>query len=246
MKSFARLSLMGSGLGLFFLTAATPSFATVVGILNTGGNGTVTVTPTSIAFTENDTSGGSTEVATGTTLTYSGSPALAVGQPIDINAGEAITPATLAGGVAVTFPDEPSLTITLDSFGPGSSTPCSSAITVGESCSPELSTSPVILSPIILTETATGTSAALAVAGTATDGSGISDVTGNFSATITGETPDELSSLPSYTTTSSGTFVVTAMSPVPEPRSTSLVIFAGLLMGMAIMKRKKSEAKSVA
>ena len=32
MKSFARLSLMGSGLGLIFLTAV-PSFATVVGTL---------------------------------------------------------------------------------------------------------------------------------------------------------------------------------------------------------------------
>jgi hypothetical protein len=242
MKSFARLSLMGSGLGLFFLTAAVPSFATVVGNLNTGGNGTVTVTATAITFTENDSSGGSTEVATGTTLTYAGGPALAVGQPIDINMGAPITAATLAAGVPVTFPDEPSLSITLDSFGPGSSTPCSSAITVGESCSPELSMSPVILSPIILTETATGTSAALAVAGTATDGSGVSDVSGNFSATITGKTPEELSSLPSFTTTSSGTFVITATSAVPEPRSISLVLLAGLLMGVVVMRRKKSEA----
>jgi hypothetical protein len=242
MKSFARLSLMGSGLGLFFLTAATPSFATVIGTLYTGGNGTVTVSPTSITFTENDTSGGSTEVATGTELTYAGSPALAVGQPIDINSGDVITPATLAGGVPVTFPDEPSLVVTLDSFGPGSTTPCSSAIVVGESCSPELSTSPVILSPIVLTETATGTSAALAVSGTATDGSGISDIAGNFSATITGETPEELSSLSSYTTTSSGSFVISAASPVPEPRSISLVVFAGLLLGLVVVKRRKSEA----
>jgi hypothetical protein len=242
MKSFARLSLMGSGLGLLFLTAAVPSFATVVGNLNTGGNGTVTVTPTAITFTENDSSGGSTEVATGTTLTYAGSPALAVGQPIDINMGAPITAATLAAGVPVTFPDEPSLSITLDSFGPGSSTPCSSAITVGESCSPELSASPVILSPIILTETATGTSAALAFAGTATDGSGVSDVTGNFSATITGKDPEQLSSLSSFTTTSSGTFVITATSTVPEPRSISLVLLAGLLMGIVVMRRKKSEA----
>ena len=80
MKFFARLSLMGSGLGLIFLTA-TPSFATVTGVLNTGGNGTVTVTPTGITFTENDTAGGSTEVGVGTTLTYSGG-SLTVGQPV--------------------------------------------------------------------------------------------------------------------------------------------------------------------
>ncbi|MGA6980704.1 MAG: PEP-CTERM sorting domain-containing protein, partial [Candidatus Sulfotelmatobacter sp.] len=194
-------------------------------------------------FTQNDSSGGSTEVATGTTLTYAGSPALTVGQPIDINGGAPVTQIELTTtGVPITFPDEPSLSITLNSFGPGSSTACSSAITIGESCSPELSSSPVILSPIILTETATGTSAALAVGGTAKDGSGISDVTGNFSATITGETPEELSSLSSYTTTSSGTFVITSMSPVPEPRSISLVLLAGLLMGIVVMRRKKIEA----
>jgi hypothetical protein len=239
MKTFARLSLMGSGLGLIFLTAV-PSFATVVGTLNTGGNGTVTVTPLGITFTENDTSGGSTEVGTGTTLTSS-LGTLTVGDPIDINGGAEITPATLASGVPVTFPDTPGLSLTLDSFGPGSTTPCSSAITTGESCSPELSSSPLVLSPIILTATSTGTAATLSVMGTATDGSGISDVTGNFSATITGETPEELASSSSYTTTSSGTFVITASSTVPEPRTISLVAFLGLLMGL-VVKRRKSEA----
>lgn len=247
MKSFARLSLMGSGLGLFFLTAA-PSFATVVGNLYTGGNGQVTVTPTGITFLENDTSGGSTEVGGGTTLTYSGSPVLAVGNPVDINGGATISPTGPPTGgvypvnVPITFPAQPTLSITLDSFGPGSSTPCSSAITVGESCSPELSSSPLLLSPIILTETSTGTSAALGVMGTATDGSGTSNVSGNFSATITGQTPSQLAGLSSYTTTSSGTFVITAMSPVPEPRSVALVLMTGLLMGLVIVKRRKSEA----
>ena len=54
MKLFARLSLMGPGLGLIFL-AAMPSSASVVGTLYTGGPGTVTVIPTEITFTENDT-----------------------------------------------------------------------------------------------------------------------------------------------------------------------------------------------
>ncbi len=248
MKSFARLSLMGSGLGLFFLMAATPSFATVVGNLYTGGNGQVTVTPTGITFATDDTTGGSTEVGGGTTLTYTGGPALAVGQPVVINGGMGISPTGPAVGgvypvdVPITFPDESNLSITLDSFGPGSSTPCSSAITIGESCSPELSSSPLTLSPIILTETSTGTSAALGVMGTATDSSGMSNVLGNFSATITGETPAELSALTSYTTTSSGTFVITATSPVPEPSSVSLILAAGLLMGLVVVRRRKSEA----
>jgi hypothetical protein len=236
MKTFERFSLMGSGLGLILLTAM-PSFATVVGDLYTGGNGTVTVTPTGITFSENDTTGGSTQVGTGTTLSFSGG-SLLVGQPVDINGGLEITPAELATGVPITFPDESGLSITLHTFGPGSSTACSSAITIGESCSPDLGGG--LLSPIILTETSTGTIAALGVAGTATDGTSVSDVEGNFSATITGETPEELASSATYTTTSSGTFVVTA-STVPEPRTISLVVLAGLLMGL-VVKRKKGEA----
>src|SRR5579863_519197 len=119
MKLFARLGFVGSGLGLILLTA-TPSFATVVGDLFTGGNGQVTVTPTGITFTENDTTGGSTEVGGGTTLTYAGGPALMVGQPVDINGGATISPTgpPVAGvypvDVPITFPDEPALSITLD------------------------------------------------------------------------------------------------------------------------------------
>ncbi len=246
MKYFARLSLLGSGLGLFFLTVV-PSFATVVGTLTLGGDGSITVTPAGLTFTENDntnTSGSvsSTEVGAATNLTYAGGPALVSGEPVNINGGAMVTAATLTSGVpavALTFPDEPNLSITLDSFGPGSSTPCSVAITTGESCSPVVSAAPLVLSPIILTATSTGTSAVLGVAGTATDGSVVTDVTGNFSATVTGETPEDLSMLPTYTTTYSATFV--AASAVPEPRSISLVVLAGLLMGL-VVKRRKSEA----
>src|ERR1700749_4864526 len=114
MKFFARSSLLGSGLGLVFLLTATPSFATVVGTLNTGGNGTVTVTPTGITFTENDTKGSSTEVGAGTTVTFSGGSVLAIGDPVNIGGGATITPATLP--TTITFPSEPTLSITLDSF----------------------------------------------------------------------------------------------------------------------------------
>jgi hypothetical protein len=233
MKSFARLSLLGSGLGLFFLTAA-PSFATVVGTLNTGGNGTVTVTPTGITFTENDTKGSSTEVGAGTTVTFSGGSVLAIGDPVNIGGGATITPATLP--TTITFPSEPTLSITLDSFGPGSSNTDCTGLSNGQSCSPSTPFGP---SPIILTAVGSGTSALLFVSGTATDGSGVSSVIGNFSANIAGETPAELASSSSFTTTYSGQLTITA-SQVPEPRQIGLVILAGLLMGL-VVKRRKSE-----
>jgi hypothetical protein len=236
MKCFARFSLMGSGLGLILLTA-TPSFATVVGILNTGGNGTVTVTPTGITFTENDTTGGSTEVGTGTNVTFAGSPGmLTPGQPVDINGGATITPASLLAGVPVTFPDTPALSLTLDSFGPGSSNTNCAGLMSGQSCSPETPFGP---SPIILTAVGNGTSALLFVTGTATDGTGVSDITGNFSANIAGESPEELATASSFTTTSSSQLVITARSAVPEPRTTSMIALAGLLMGLVVAKRRK-------
>ncbi len=66
MKAFARMSLVGSGLGLMVLAAA-PSFATVQPVLNVGSDGSITVTPTSITFNQDDTNvpGSSAEVATG-------------------------------------------------------------------------------------------------------------------------------------------------------------------------------------
>src|ERR1700685_2710351 len=167
MKLFARLSLMGSCLGLILL-AAMPSSASVVGTLYTGGPGTVTVTPTSITFIENDTNNpppSATEVGAFTTLTYSGSPVLVTGNPIDINGGNAITAASFLLGVPVTFPDQPSLSMTLGSFAPGSGLACTAGQTVGQSCSPLAGAS-----PIVLTDEAFGTTAQLSVSGTATDG----------------------------------------------------------------------------
>jgi len=239
MKLFARLNLMGSGLGLIFLTAM-PSFATVVGTLNTGGPGTVTVTQTGITFTENDSNNtppSSTEVGAGSTLTYSGGPALLTGNPININGGAAITPPVLALGVPITFPDQPSLSITLTSFGTPTGVACTAGMLVGQSCSPLGGAS-----PIVLTDESFGTTAALSVIGTATDGTGISDVTGLFSANIVGQDPFALSQSPSFTTTDSGVFSITARTEVPEPRVVSLLAFAGLLMGFVVAKRRKSVA----
>jgi hypothetical protein len=238
MKYFMRLTLMGSGLGLIFLTAM-PSFATVVGTLLTGGPGTVTVTQTGITFNENDTNNSppsSTEVGAGSTLTYLGSPALSTGDPIDINGGATITAASFVLGVPITFPKEPGLSITLFSFAPGTPNVCTAGMTVGESCSPLGGTS-----PIILTDEAFGTTAQLSVSGTATDGTSVSDVTGLFSANIIGETPFALANSTSFTTTNSGVLSITATT-VPEPGSISMIALAGLLMGLVVAKRRKSIA----
>jgi hypothetical protein len=238
MTLFARLTLMGSGLGLIFLTAM-PSSASVVGTLFTGGPSTVTVTATEITFTENDTNNtppSSTEVGSGSTLTYLGGPPLETGDPIDINGGIAITPASLVPGVPITFPDQPSLSFTITSFEPGTGTPCTSGMSVGQSCSPLDG-----FSPIILTDEAFGTTAQLSLSGTATDGSGISQVTGLFSANIINESPFALSEETSFTTTDSGVLSVTA-TEVPEPRAISLFAAAVLFLGIVVSKRRKSAA----
>jgi hypothetical protein len=238
MKLFARLSLMGPGLGLIFL-AAMPSSASVVGTLYTGGPGTATVTLTGITFTENDTNNappGSTEVGAGSTLTYAGTPALEIGNPIDINGGAPITAASFVIGVPMTFPDQPSLMFTLTSFAPGTGTPCTAVMIVGQSCSPLSGTS-----PIILTDESFGTTAQLSLSGIATDGSGISQVKGLFSANIIDETPFALSEDTTFTTTNSGVFSVTAIE-TPEPRAISLFGAVVLFLGIVAAKRRKSVA----
>ena len=179
----------------------------------------------------------------GTTLTSSAG-ALMPGQPININGGMAITEPSLPLADFMTFPDSPSLNVTLDAFGPGSSNHVCTGLTIGESCSPLIGGVP---SPIILTYTGTGTTAILDVTGTATDASAIiSTFDGHFSANIADQTPAQLAALfaaggaMSFTTTYSGNFI--AASPVPEPRFISMLMLAGLLMGLVVAKRRKSVA----
>jgi hypothetical protein len=250
MKFFAP-SLMGSGLGLILLTA-TPSFASLTGNLYLGGTGTVTVTATSITFNENNTtpSGSSTAVGVGTTI-----PGVSAGDPVDINGGSTISE---IGGLptAVTFPDDPGVSATITSFGPGSTNTDCAGLTTGESCSAAL---PGGTSPIILTytgpgtESATGgtggnegTDAVLPTLGTLSDGGSTAALSGSFSATIPDETPESLVALfssstgASFSTTYSGSFTATSTSStVPEPRTTSLMAVAGLLMGLAFYRRRK-------
>lgn len=237
MKYFARLSLMGSGLGLILLMAS-PSFAQV---LNFGGNGVVIVTPNNITFSNSDTvTGTSSEVGTGTTL-----DGLTAGEPISIDGGNAISPTSTTLNpngsypvdVPITFGSTPDVSLTLTEFGPGVSNTDCAGLTIGGTCSP---LTPLGPSPIILTDDGTGTTAILPVSGTFSDNGSVSDVSGEFSANIAGETPEQLASQGSFTTTWSGQ--LTSSSAVPEPRFVSLIALLGLLMGAVVLKRRKSIA----
>jgi hypothetical protein len=219
MTHFARLSLLASGLGLFIM-AAVPSFATVIGAV--GGGETVTVTPAGLSFTGN-VSPSPTTVGAAPNVAYMTAP-LAIGQPMNGNVGSEITPFTLVTGALLPFPSEPTFSLSLNSF-----------------ASPERSAAPMVLSPIILTATSPEPSAPLGVTGTAAYGSVVGDVGGNFKPPVTGNTSEDVV-LPTYTTPYSANFVA---ATVPEPRliSISLVVLAGLLMGL-VVKRRKSLAEN--
>jgi len=256
MKTIARLGLMGSGFGLILLTA-TPSFATVLSsramaemdpskteVLNFGGDGNVVVTSSNITFSNSDThTGTSTEVGEGTTLTFSGG-SLTPGDPVEINGGAPISPTgppDMSGAypvdVPITFPSSPALSLVLTSFGGGAGMTCAASPNY---CSPLGGKS-----PIILAASGGNTTASLPVNGTEYDnGTAIGTVSGTFSANIAGMTPTELSSVASFSTTSSAQLTVTTsgLSSVPEPRTISLVVIAGLLLGIAVTKRRNSQA----
>lgn len=257
MKAFATLSWVGSGLGLILLTAS-PSLADVTGSLYLGGDGTVIVSPTQIEFPEdslNTTSTpSSTAVSAATTLTYSGGTSLVAGQPVDINGGAPIVASsatqvvendgsnayTFSTPVPVTFPSTPTVTAEITQFGPGSSnTDCASATTAGSTCSPSLGAGAV--SPIILENDGPNTVVAtLPIVGTITDGTSVSSFTGDFTSTISYPGATVASVAANINTVSyAGSLTV---SSVPEPRAVSFVVFAGLLMGAMIFKRRKSVA----
>lgn len=141
----------------------------------------------------------------------------------------------------LTFPDQPGLSVTLDSFGAGSSNSDCSGLAVASSCSPSFGGG--FISPIILTATSTGTGALLSFTGTEMDnGTAVGTVAGNFSGSVTGETPEDVATSPFTLTSYSGTLLVTPMSAAPEPHDIFLVALAGLLVGGVVVKRKKNEA----
>lgn len=230
-----------AGLVIFL---AQPSFATVTGELLTGGNGTLTVSATALTFTPNDTSGFSTEVASGTNLTFAGcssgvlgsSGCLSQGEGVDINGGATISS---LGPITdfLTFQNHSSLVYSLSGYEAGSSNANCAALTVGESCSV------FVGSPVVLTlESGGNTAAELGVFGTVADGSGpASNWTGLFTATVNHETPADLQAIISkggaITHTHSGDFTVTSVTP--EPRLISLGAFGALFFAFLIQRRRR-------
>lgn len=101
MKHFAQLSSMGLGLGLFILTAVTPSYATVVGALSLGSSGVMTVAPAALN-------------AVSPSYLAVGAASYVVA-PLTVSRPE-IAPATVGSVAPLTFSGEPALGIALDSF----------------------------------------------------------------------------------------------------------------------------------
>jgi hypothetical protein len=235
-----RWAYCGLAACFFFVTAA-PSFANVVGDLQIGGNGVVTITPNGLQFNLNDTTHFSTEVGVGSDITFAGCATGVLGSPgcltdgegVDINGG-----AKVIGGTTpdfITFQSQPDLVYNLTSLDPGSSnthcavSPCS--VTAG--------------SPIILVATPDGgTDALLGVEGFVSD-DGFdteSPYVGHFVAVIAGLDPAQVQAQfvadKSFTHTYAGDLVVDA-SAVPEPRPIWIAGLAGIFLMLFEKYRKR-------
>jgi hypothetical protein len=236
---------------LFLVTAAS---ASVIGNLDIGTGGMITVTLTSATFSPDPSSTPpgppwDAEVAVGTSLTFTGGP-LATTEGVDISSP--LTPGSVGENDFLTFAAHPNLVYSLTGIGPGSSdTNCAAVTTIGQSCSVFAG------SPIVLTLTGNGTSASFSVAGKTSDtgtaglASG-SNYNGTFSEPLVKPLPNGAAPTPaniqayfcpggvcdstkSISTPFSGNFFATT---VPEPQTTALVL-GGLLvlLGKVGMRR---------
>jgi hypothetical protein len=236
---------------LFLVTVAS---ASVMGNLDIGSGGMITVTITSATFSPDPSSTPAgppwdAEVAVGTSLTFTGSPLLTT-EGVDISSP--LTAASVGENNFLTFAAHPLLVYSLLGIGPGSSnTNCAAAVNVGDSCSVFAG------SPIILTRTSNGTSASFSVNGKASDtgAAGLataSTYNGTLSEPLVQPLPNGLAPTPaniqayfcpggvcdqtkSISTPFSGNFFATT---VPEPQTTALVL-GGLLvlLGKVGMRR---------
>jgi hypothetical protein len=257
-----RRGLMPSAVILFsivviVLLLAASASASVTGNLETGSGSTITFTLSSIVFNTDPSANPpgppwNAEVANGTKLMFTGCAGGVLGSAgcLDFGPFSPAEAVEVANGVPITLgaglgPNNPFLQFagngvthvpilyTLTTLFPGSANTACAGITTGESCSIFAG------SPMLLVDTATGTTIVLALSGTVTDGFGTSTWVGQFSVPLSGETPGQIqmffcpsgtctaadfSSGRSVTSSQSGDFVASATTPpVPEPGSLFLL-----------------------
>lgn len=208
-----------------FVPAASASVIGTLDIANCTGDG-VTVTATAIDFLPG-VSSGCIQTGSTTSLTYSGGT---------LGSGVSGTIKDLPGGNTgfMTFPAAPGLFFDLVTLGPGpSTTTCATSLGFGAPCA-VVSGSPFSLSP-----TPTGTSITLSASGIARDAISATSIwTGNFTSSISKETPAEVQAMflkgGFLTSTFQGNFSVTA---IPEPFT--LAMIGGGLIALASLRKRR-------
>src|SRR5260370_23688529 len=189
-------------LALVLVCFGTVASASIIGDLKTSsGNGTTTVSLSSISYSTDTTSippgpPWNAEVTNTTVLMFAGCPSGVLGAAGCLVSAEGVefangNPIVLGAGLAannpfIQFAAHPSLLFTITGAGPGSANTVCPSSGIGLSCSVFGG------SPILLTLTATGTNVSFAVFGTATDGAGTSNWISQFSTPITGMTPIDI------------------------------------------------------
>ncbi|HET9401462.1 MAG TPA: PEP-CTERM sorting domain-containing protein [Candidatus Acidoferrales bacterium] len=239
----------------FVFTAA--ASADTIGDLKLTSAGTVNISLSSLAFTADPSSTPpgppwNAEVNAGTSLKFAGCASGTLGTAGCLSATEAVqmtSPLSFTSGAIssfVTFSANSSLVYSLSGIAGGSSTTNCATVTLGNGCSP------IAGSPLIFSDTATGTSVLLSFTGQAKDGTNPTNYMGLITIPFAGLTPEQVLTMlcPSGTCTSadvtagrtiSGSFtadlVSTAAPSVPEPGT--LVLFGSGLLGVAGALRRK-------
>src|SRR5215472_65412 len=257
-------------IGLLWVSTAS---ASVINTLLTGSTGTATFSLNSFIFNNDPAAepagtctttlgrGCNSDVATSTTLSFTGGP-LAVGEGLYVNNNDLTlsAPSAADANTFLTFASHPNLVFSINwPPGPGSAnTNCATANANGLSCSIFAG------SDIVLTYLNGHTSLSFAVSGKASDTgvaglAGGSSYTGGFSETLTSLLPNGTTPTPlniqlffcpsgtcmpadfasgrSITTSQSGAFTATPNAAVPEPGA--LVLFGSGLISLAGLMRRK-------